>query len=64
MEQKIKTLIGEYIFQICALTMQLEEKDKRISELEGSQIKVNSNNQTGGITTMGVVTNNTGIISQ
>lgn len=31
-EQNLKTLIGEYTFQICVLQTQLEEANKKISE--------------------------------
>lgn len=33
-EQDLKTLIGEYTFQIVALTAQLKDRDSRIAELE------------------------------
>lgn len=33
-EQKLKTLIGEYTFQICVLQHQLEEAQKEIASLK------------------------------
>lgn len=49
-EQNLKTLLGEYTFQICVLQEQLAQANAKIIELEGSQVKVSSNNQTGGVT--------------
>lgn len=37
-EQDIKTLIGEYTFQILALTAQIKEKDERIAKLENTKV--------------------------
>lgn len=34
MEQKLKILISEYVFQICFLQQQLEDANKKIAELE------------------------------
>lgn len=47
-EQNLKTLIGEYTFQIVVLQTQISDLTKQLEEAKANQVV--SNNQKGGIT--------------
>lgn len=53
-EQNLKTLLGEYSFQLCALQQQVADLTEENSKLKINQVNVSSSGQSGGVTTAAV----------